>query len=179
MGAITVGRDRNFRGFPDLQNHLRTPLGLPDATKRLPDHLPTSPDMLLIFLSEFTCSYPMFREFQVSGDWFLDRNVVERCRDKATTNQFGEITNFEISCTIKYQIKSIWSVSGQDMFWEQFPGVWRFYDHPALILAVFEVWKSSKISISPHRICSHFTVSGPILIIFGFLDSLIGVLHAC
>ena len=107
MGAITVGRDRNFRGFPDLQNHLRTPLGLPDATKRLPDHLPTSPDMLLIFLSEFTCSYPMFREFQVSGDWFLDRNVVERCRDKTTTNQFGEITNFEISCTIKYQIKSI------------------------------------------------------------------------
>ena len=42
----------------------------------------------------------MFREFQVSGDWFLDRNVVERCRDKATTNQFGEITNFEISVDV-------------------------------------------------------------------------------
>ena len=53
------------------------------------------------------------------------------------------------------------------------------HERPAVILVVFEVWKSSKISISPQEICSHFTVSGPILIIFGFLDSLIGVLHAC
>ena len=49
MGAITVGRDRNFRGVPDLQNLLWTRLGLPDVTKRLPDHLLTSPDLFLIF----------------------------------------------------------------------------------------------------------------------------------